>query len=225
MVNASVPGLVLSVGLLSVLWADGSLAQLAGEHEAEADEALGIFRVWSPPASSDTAPSFSKYEPLLREEARQQRAAAQSDPRLGCRIGMPAVMFGHTEIEVARGDDDRILIRLPAYDIERIIHMDPEGDCVAQEPTSSELGFSIGHWDHSYLLIETTLVTSPYLDNEGTPLSGQAEFIERFMIDENRLNYRLTTIDRGTFTGPVVMDRYWEPTPRGGSIPLDDCPQ
>ncbi len=236
--NNSVLGLVLlPVGLLSVLWADGSLAQLDDSLDAAAkaaaDERLGLFRVWNPSSDSDSTQSFSKYEALLNEESRQQRAAAQSDPRLGCRVGMPAVMFGPTEIEVLRGTgDDQILLRLPAYDIERVIHMDSEGDGVAQEPTSSALGFSIGHWDHDYLIIETTLVDSPYFDTVGTPISDQAWFFERFefsrlggdAIGEKHLNYRLTTIDRGTFTGPVVLDRFWDRIPGGGAIEPDECP-
>ena len=107
--NTSVLGLALSVGLLGVLWADGSLAQ-DGEHE--------IFRVWSPPSSAEPVQSFSEYEALLNEEARQQRAAAQGDPRLGCRAGLPALMFGPTPIEFTQGDD-QIVIRLPAYEIGR----------------------------------------------------------------------------------------------------------
>ena len=106
--NNSVLGLVLlPVGLLSILWADGSLAQLDDDAaKAAADEGFGLYRVWSPSSNSDSTQSFSKYEALLNEESRQQRAAAQSDPRLGCRVGMPAVMFGPTEIEVLRGTGD-----------------------------------------------------------------------------------------------------------------------
>ncbi len=224
--NTSVFGLALSVGLLSVLWVDGSLAQLEGEHE--------IFRVWSLPSSAEPVQSFSEYEALLNEEARQERAAAQGAPRLGCRAGLPALMFGPTPIEFTQGDD-QIVIRLPAYGVERIVHMDQDDDGVAQEPTSSALGFSVGYWDHSYLIVETTLVDSPYFDNVGTPLSDQAKFLERFTVFrgrgdegagvEGRLNYSLTTIDRGMFTGPIVLDRYWEDeTPGGGTIEPDDCP-
>jgi len=224
--NTSVLGLALSVGLLGVLWADGSLAQ-DGEHE--------IFGVWSPPSSAEPVQSFSEYEALLNEEARQERAAAQGDPRLGCRAGLPALMFGPTPIEFIYGDD-QIVIRLPAYDVERIVHMDQDADGVAQEPTSSALGYSIGFWDHSYLIVETTLVDSPYFDNVGTPISDQAKFLERFTVfrergdegagDEDRLNYSLTTIDRGMFTGPVVLYRYWEKPPESSiEIELDECLQ
>ncbi len=223
--NISVLGFALSVGLLGVLWADGSLAQVDGQHE--------IFGVWSPPSSADTAQSISEYEALLNEEARQVRAAAQGDPRLGCRAGLSALMFGPTPIEFTQGDD-QIVIRLPAYDVERIVHMDQDADGVVEEPTSSALGFSIGYWDHSYLIVETTLVDSPYFDNVGTPISDQAKFLERFTVFrergdegagvEGRLNYRLTTIDRGTFTGPLVLNRYWEDeTPGGVAIEPDDC--
>lgn len=121
-------------------------------------------------------------------------------------------------------EGDRILLRLEALGVDRIIYLDPQGDGIDQAPTSSALGHSVGYWDHGVLMVGTKHVSWPYYDSEGTPVSDQAEFIERFTLKEaeSRLYYQLTVIDRGTFRGPVVVDKHWEWMPgaqTGSSAP------
>ncbi len=215
---------VLAIVLLGIPWVSESMAQLAGERGTE--EPRGIFRVWSSPSAAPGGQSFSDYEPLLRDEAREARAAYdQSDaPQLECRTSMPLAMYGATRLEFIQ-DGERIALRIQELSVERTIHIDPDGLDTAQPTSSSPLGHSIGYWDHGRLMVGTTHVDWPYFDGGGTPLSDGAEFIERFTFSEaeNRLYYRLTTIDRGTFTGPVVLDRHWDWIPAGARMEPTEC--
>ena len=219
----SLLGGLLPIVLLGISWTQQAIAQSAGERGA--GEPGGFFRVWSSPSDSDGGQSFSDYELLLREEARQARAAYDQtdDPQLECRTSMPSTMYGPTRLEFIE-DGDRIILRLQEFGVERSIQMDPDGLGIAESTSVSPLGHSVGYWDHGVLVVGTTHVDWPYFDAAGTPLSDGAEFIERFTLREaeNRLYYRLTAIDRGTFTGPVVFDRHWDWIP-GARVEPDEC--
>ena len=38
----------------------------------------------------------------------------------------------------------------------------------------------MGHWDGDALVVETTRLNEPYLDNTGAPMGPQAKLVERF---------------------------------------------
>ena len=86
------------------------------------------------------------------------------------------------------------------------------GDSTAAgEVPPSPLGYSVGRWDGRTLVVDTTRVNWPWVDNSGTPQSQAVEFEERFTVsaDQTRLDYQLTVTDPATFTEPAVYDRYW----------------
>ncbi len=101
-----------------------------------------------------------------------------------------------------------IRIRSELYDIDRIVHLD---GAVEEDAAPSSLGYSVGRWQEGTLVVETTKVNWPWLDNSGTPQSEAVEFVERFTVseDQTRLDYELTVTDPATFTEPAIYDRYW----------------
>jgi hypothetical protein len=123
---------------------------------------------------------------------------------------MPLAMLSPTPIELVRGANT-ITIRLPAQGVERVIHME-DGREAAPPSASSPLGRSTGYWDHDVLVIETAHLDSPFFDVSGTPLSDQVQFIERLAVsaDDAHLTYKLTTIDRVMFRGPITSERRWD---------------
>ena len=198
-------------------------------------EARGLFRVWSPPAED-----WERYRRLqhryffLESEEEQARVWSQaifgawrSEPYTAAAIaaradwdpisnfatrcepeGMPRLMMNPHPFEF---EDEGSMIRLRSelYDIDRIIHM---GDSTAAgEVPPSPLGYSVGRWDGRTLVVDTTRVNWPWVDNSGTPQSQAVEFEERFTVstDQTRLDYQLTVTDPATFTEPAVYDRYW----------------
>jgi hypothetical protein len=138
---------------------------------------------------------------------------------------MPLAMLDQTPIEFVRGAAS-ITLKLPAHNTERIIHME-NGRPLEPPSTSSPLGYSIGYWDHDVLVVETTNLNWPFLDTSGTPLSNEVQFIERFAVtaDGSHLTYKLTTIDRVMFKGPITSDRRWAWTPGAVSEPHVCRPQ
>ncbi len=119
--------------------------------------------------------------------------------------GMPAAMRVSPPHPIDLTEQgDSIVLRLELFDIVRTIHMDAEANAAEQPATA--LGYSVGQWEGSTLVVRTTRVDWPYFDHLGSILQSDAvEMIERFTAsdDGDRLAYDLTVSDPATFTQPV----------------------
>ena len=95
------------------------------------------------------------------------------------------------------------------FDIVRTIHMSDAEDPQDQPPT--RLGYSVGRWEDSALVVVTTRINWLYFDGIGTPQSEAVELLERLTLseDQSRLDYHLTITDPATFTGPATLETYW----------------
>lgn len=198
---------------------DGSLLKpvyTAGAEENARKNANGIFRVWSTVLTDPAAfPLFKKYTYPLTEAAQQAKAAWNPrDPALlRCwRKGMPLLMITPVPIEFVPAGDD-IVIRFEEDDAQRLIHMTAGNE--SRPDSGSVLGYSSGHWEGDTLVVETTDIDFPYLDDRGTPQSKDVHLLERFTLNatEDRLDYRITITDPATFTMPFDLTRYfvWRP--------------
>jgi hypothetical protein len=87
----------------------------------------------------------------------------------------------------------------------------------------SLLGYSIGHLDDGVLIIETSKVDFPYLDDDGTPMSEQARLVERFTVSEdgNRLNYEVSVTDPENLVGAATWDAAWKLVPGTRIMPFE----
>jgi hypothetical protein len=197
---------------------DGWIIDESAEPEVEPD---GIFRVWT--LQSTARPPFADDPPLTRA-AREALAAwnPQDDPALRCvPIGMPRAITrtGPHPIEfVERGGNIHILMEY--FDLERVIHMDPEAALRAIEAPPTPLGHSVGRWDHGSLVVTTTRVSWPYFDIrdlEFVPQSEAVEIVERFRLseDETELRLDIRVTDYTAFTEPLIAADYavwgWRP--------------
>ncbi len=132
---------------------------------------------------------------------------------------MPAVMARLSAphpIDFVEQDGD-ILLRVEVFDVVRTIHMNSNESAVSQP--RSRLGYSVGQWEGSTLIVRTSAVSWPYFDGNGrVPLSEAAEIVERFTLsdDETRLTYDLEVTDPGTFTEPVSAR--WELVSRSDMV-------
>ncbi|MDE0003872.1 MAG: DUF6152 family protein [Rhodospirillaceae bacterium] len=198
-------------------------------------EDRGLFRVWSPPAEDweRYIRLQHSYYFLENDEERTQvwsqailgawRSEPYTESALAARAdwdpvdnfatrcepeGMPRLMMNPHPFEFV-DEEEQIRLRSELYDIDRIIHMSPSP--APDDIPPSSLGHSTGRWEADTLVVETTRVNWPWLDNSGTPQSQAVEFEERFKVsaDQTRLDYRLTVTDPATFTEPAVYDRYW----------------
>ena len=108
-----------------------------------------------------------------------------------------------------------IALKLEEYDTLRTIHL---SDGAAAPAAKSLLGYSVGRWDGSTLVVTTTGISWRYISPDGLPLGPSARLEERFTPadDGKRLDYTVTITDADTFTKPAVLERFWvwSPTER-----------
>jgi len=78
----------------------------------------------------------------------------------------------------------------------------------ADTPPSS-LGFSVGHWEGSALVIETTNLLPGWLDGSGLPMKGEGtRIVERYELTADRLAMdRIMTIYDPYYTQALVRRR------------------
>ncbi len=180
----------------------------------------GLFRVWmvahrvrSPdlPLTEEAAAAKAAWDPLL------------DDPQRGCQpLGMPGAMMSPHPIEILdRGST--LLIHLEEWNAMRTIYM--EADARRDGLEATPLGFSTGIWDEDDLVVTTTHIDYPYLDEHGTPQSDAVRVVERFSpsADNRYLEWSAEVSDPGTMTAPVIaFTTRWEWVP-GETIQDYDC--
>lgn len=218
-----------------VVFADGSTALLGPDestgqaiyrgraddaNESTGDEPDGIFRVWV------VAERFRNPDLPLTAEARAAKEAwdvVTDDPQLGCQpLGMPGAMMSPHPIEFVERLSD-IELRLEEWDAVRTIRMD--GAAVTSGAEASRMGNSVGHWEGNTLVVTTTDIDYPFMDEHGTPQSEAVEVVERFTLsqDERSLDWEATVVDPGTMTEPVVaFTTRWAWVP-GETLQPYDC--
>jgi hypothetical protein len=193
---------------------DGNLLAPAFDPAAEEEarrSANGIFRVWSTVLEDPASfPMFKGQYPLTAQAQRERDAwNVQDEEQLRCwEKGMPLLMITPVPIEFVQTGDD-IVIRFEEDDAERLIHMTGNIDAAGVAP--SLLGYSTGRWEGRTLVVETSRIDFPYLDDRGAPQSPDVHLLERFTLSESedRLDYRVTVTDPATFSAPFDLTRYW----------------
>jgi hypothetical protein len=121
---------------------------------------------------------------------------------------MPNAILNPYPIEFVDAGD-AIELRIEEWDATRVIRMTI--DAVANTPAPTPLGYSVGRWEGSTLVIETTQIDWPYLDDKGAPQSDDVTIVERFTLSENdtRVDFELTVMDPQYLIDPVIWDAYW----------------
>jgi len=92
------------------------------------------------------------------------------------------------------------------------------------DSSSSRLGYCRGPWDGDTLIVRTSRIEAPYLDDSGTPMSADAQIVERLSLrrDEGRLDYAVTVTDPAYLVEPAVWNAAWVWRP-GITIQTFDC--
>ena len=183
------------------------------EDAVPVDTSLGqsIFRVWSFGSSHRPREPYA-YTP----SAQAARAGWDADTQmlaLRCIApGRPNAILNPYPIEFV-DEGEQIRLRVEQWDATRFIDMVSER--VPEETAPSLLGYSLGRWEGDTLVVETSHVDFPYLDDEGTPLSESAEMLERFTVidDGSRLHHEIVITDPQNLAQPAVVDGYWNWVP------------
>ena len=182
-----------------------------GNVVAAAEDPQGIFRIWSYVSRNVVT------EELPLTEAAAEQAASfdelRDHPQWNCQPeGMPLVMDSAYPIEFT-DHGDTISLRLERTDTIRTIHMGAGASSDNMEP--GRMGYSVGHWEESTLVVTTDKIDYAYFDDDGTPQSESLVIVERFTLDDDWTNLQLTATatDPATFTGPVTTRTNWRWVP------------
>ncbi|HEY5622842.1 MAG TPA: DUF6152 family protein [Gammaproteobacteria bacterium] len=195
------PGLTPRFGLQSRVDASANPAVVM---PAAAEEPAGIFRVWSRARGPNDLDPDRTFSPAALA-ARAVWNPVADDPALRCIApGMPVVMDTPFPLAFEQGDG-AIVLRIEQWDGERVIHMDPDAAPAGPMP----MGHSIGHWEGRALVVETSEISWPYVDEFGTPKSDAYSIVERFTFGEDNrsMTWEATATDPLTYEGPAFLGR------------------
>jgi len=169
--------------------------------------ARSIFRVWSSGSSHRPTAPFV-YTPAA-QRAREAWNADTDMLALRCIApGMPNSILNPYPIEFI-DEGDRIRLRIEQWNATRLIDMGAER--VPDGAVPSLQGYSLGVWEGDTLVVTTSHVDFPYVDDEGTPLSAAAVITERFTVsaDGTRLDHELAVNDPANLVQPGVVSGSW----------------
>jgi hypothetical protein len=159
--------------------------------------------VWGPPAI------ISKHSFALTAaglEAEEAYDSTIDDPMLRCvSDGLIRMSHGPWHIEVIEVRGHLYILHEDLQEIRRV-YMD--GRSFPDEIGDAEraMGYSIGHWDGSTLVIETRGLKANLWDAGGMPYTSAAVVNERWSLDDSgQLHIEITLDDPANFERPVRM--------------------
>ena len=173
---------------------------------AGSGQPAGIYRVWTRTRTpQDRAPVRTLTEAALA--AVDAWDPVTDDPALRCIApGMPVVMDTPFPLAFEEGDG-QILLRIEQWDGLRTIRT--ASGAAGEDAAPSLMGHSVGRWEGQTLVVETTAISWPYVDEFGTPKSDGYELVERFTFsdDNTAMTWEATATDPSTYVGPAYLGR------------------
>jgi len=168
----------------------------------------GIFRVWSRRSANSAIQAMLAMSPQFTEaglEARDDWDLTDNPITRGECPWMPHLMFQPAIREFV--DHGKYLSLHVPYlgGANRTIWLDEVPASVDQSP--SKLGTSVGNFDGNTLTVETTGISAPAFDSQGSLQSADMRIVERFTLsdDQSRLDYEMVMTDPIAFSPPAVF--------------------
>ena len=137
--------------------------------------------VWSR-TSSGLARVTLDYTPAA--QARSRRATITSTTRrcAVCRLASCAISGWPYPLEIVQ-NDTQVTILYESYHEVRRIFLDGRG--YPETLPHRAMGYSLGHWEGSTLVVETKMLTAGYVDLAGQPLSESSRVVERMSLSDD----------------------------------------
>jgi hypothetical protein len=135
------------------------------------------------------------------------------DPALRCvSPGLVRISGWPYPLEIVQNDAQLTILYESFHEVRRIF-LDGRG--YPEELPHRSMGYSLGRWDGSTLVVETKMLTPAYVDLAGQPLSEDARVVERMSLsaDGQTLRSELTLHDPQNYRRPITRHRAWRKTP------------
>jgi hypothetical protein len=173
---------------------------VAGDLKLPDGSERSFFRIWSPLISAFPRPRGT---PMLTDAGRRAQARYEGGEQAvgDCEVpGMPYAMMSPYPIEIV-DQGERLSIRGEAYDLTRVVYLEPP----AGSRTPSPLGLSIGRFSGDELVVETNGIDYHSYGDLGPAQSKESRVVERFKLsaDGLELDYEITVTD------PVMLAEPW----------------
>ncbi|MDG2087268.1 MAG: DUF6152 family protein [Arenicellaceae bacterium] len=173
--------------------------------------ATDLFRVWSYEAL------YVRKSPFKLTDKSEQAIAVYDPfldmPSLRCiPPGMPNAILSPYPFEFVQ-EGDNILLNIEEWESQRFIDM--TSFQIPQDAPRTRLGYSIGKFENSALLVRTERLSGGLLDDDGTLMSQDAAIDEIFTIADDgiTLNYQVTVTDPEYLVEPATYIAAWRWNP------------
>jgi hypothetical protein len=146
------------------------------------------------------------------------------DPSLRCvSPGLVRVSGWPYPLEIVQNDTQVTILYESFHEVRRIFL---DGRDYPEKLPHRAMGYSLGHWEGSTLVVETKMLTPGYVDLAGQPLSENAHVVERMSLspDGQALRSELTVHDPQNYRRPVTRHRSWRKTPETTILEYDCDP-
>lgn len=177
--------------------------------------------IWSR-VSSGTAKVHLDYTPSA--QAAVNRYHYLDDVSLRCvSPGLARVSGWPYPLEVIQNDQQFTILYESFHEVRRIF-LDGRG--FPEDLPPRAMGYSVGHWDGSTLVVETRQLTAGFVDLNGQPLSENTRVVERMSLSDDGETYRseMTIYDPENYRRPITRHRVWRKTPETVILEYDCDP-
>jgi len=174
--------------------------------------------IWSR-TSSGTAKVSLDYTPAA--QAAVDAYSYLDDPALRCvSPGLVRISGWPYPLEIVQNDTQLTILYESFHEVRRI-YLD--GRDYPKDLPHRSMGYSLGHWEESTLVVETQMLRSAFVDLDGQPLSESARVVERMSLSENGevMRSELTLYDPENYRRPVTRHRAWRKTPETTILEYD----
>jgi hypothetical protein len=126
-------------------------------------------------------------------------------------------------LEIVQNDAQVTILYESFHEVRRIF-LDGRG--FPEKLPHRAMGYSVGHWEGSTLVVETKMLTPGYVDLAGQPLSENSRVVERMSLsaDGQALRSELTLYDPENYARPITRHRAWRKTPQTTILEYDCDP-
>jgi len=135
------------------------------------------------------------------------------DPALRCvSPGLVRISGWPYPLEIVQNDKQLTILYESFHEVRRIFL---DGRPYPEQLPHRAMGYSLGHWEGSTLVVETKMLTPGYVDLAGQPLSANARVVERMSMSEDgsALRSELTLYDPESYKRPITRHRSWRREP------------